>query len=116
MREYNTMLLLHNYMMWREALIYYLLHISSPLYFPNDKLSLDEFTQQLVGQLEEVDDSVKSETPDKLPQTVTDRIKTFVFFVGHIRSGHSIIDSLTDGLLHMVIRHEYNLFTKLVSG
>ena len=25
MREYNTMLLLHNYMMWREALIYYLL-------------------------------------------------------------------------------------------
>ena len=28
MREYNTMLLQHNYMMWREALIYYLLQLA----------------------------------------------------------------------------------------
>ena len=63
-----------------------------------------------------MDDSVESETPDELPQTVIDRIKTFVFFVGHTHSGHSIIDSLTDSLPHMVIWHKYDLFAKLVSG
>ena len=63
-----------------------------------------------------MNDSVNGETPDELPQTVIDRIKTFVFFVGHTRSGHSIVDSLTDSLPHMVIQHEYDLFAKLVSG
>ena len=55
-----------------------------------------------------MDDSVKGETPGELPQTVINGIKTLVFFVGHTHSGHSIVDSL-------VIRHEYDLFTKLVS-
>ena len=56
------------------------------------------------------------ETPDKLPQSVIDHIKTFVFFVGHARSGHSIVASLLDSHPHMVISHEYDLFTKLSLG
>ena len=48
-----------------------------------------------------------------LPQLVIDHIKTFVFFLGHAHSGHSIVGSLLDGHLHMVISHEADVFTKL---
>ena len=80
----------------------------------NDKSSLNKFSWQ--PGVKEVDNSGKIETPDELPQTVIDRIKTFVFFVGHARSGHSIIGSLMDSHPHMVISHEYDLFTKLANG
>ena len=49
----------------------------------------------------------------KLPQSVIDGVKTFVFFVGHPCSGHSIVGSLIDSHPHMVISHEYTLFKKL---
>ena len=48
-----------------------------------------------------------------LPQFVIDHIKTFVFFLGHGHSGHSIVGSLMDGHPHMVISHEVDVFTKL---
>ena len=51
-----------------------------------------------------------------LPEPIIDRIKTFVFFLGHARSGHSIVGSLLDSHPHMVIAHELNLFTKLSRG
>ena len=38
-------------------------------------------------------------------------VKTFVFFVCHSRSGHSIIGSLMDAHPHVVIAHEYFLFS-----
>ena len=53
---------------------------------------------------------------EKLPQYVIDRIKTFVFFVGHPCSGHSIVGSLIDSHPHMVVSHEYTLFQKLSIG
>ena len=53
---------------------------------------------------------------EKLPQSVIDRIKNFVFFVGHPCSGHSIVGSLIDSHPHMVVSHEYTLFQKLSTG
>ena len=48
-----------------------------------------------------------------LPQDVIDKVKKFVFFVGHPRSGHSIIGSFMDAHPHMVIAHEFMLFKQL---
>lgn len=81
-------------------------------HFSNNKSSsLHEFSQQA-----KANSAVKIEIPDKLPQSVINHIKTFVFFVGHARSGHSIVASLMDSHPHMVISHEYDLFTKLSRG
>jgi len=51
-----------------------------------------------------------------LPQSVIDGVKTFVFFLGHGRSGHSIVGSLMDGHPHMVISYQLGLFELLASG
>lgn len=53
-----------------------------------------------------------------LPQYVInhDHVKTFVFFLGHSHSGHSIIGSLMDSHPHMVISHEVGIFRKLSEG
>ena len=48
-----------------------------------------------------------------LPQSVIDGVKIFVSFLGHPRSGHSIVASLMDSHPHMVISHEFNLFGSL---
>ena len=53
---------------------------------------------------------------EELPQSVFDRVKTFIFFVGHPCSGHSIVGSLIDSHPHMVVSHEYTLFQKLSTG
>ena len=52
----------------------------------------------------------------KLPQHVIDGVKTFIFFVGHPCSGHSIVGSLIDSHPHMVVSHEFTVFQKLSSG
>ena len=83
--------------------------------------TISETTEGLtVAELpQEKDDGVRKrmeEEENKLPQSVIDRVKTFVFFVGHARSGHSIVGSLMDGHPHMVISHEFDLFTKLSDG
>jgi len=52
---------------------------------------------------------------EDLPQSVIDGVKTFVFFLGHARSGHSIVGSLIDSHPHMVISHEFDLFGSLSS-
>ena len=51
-----------------------------------------------------------------LPPSVIERVKTFVFFLGHGRSGHSIVGSLLDSHPHIVISHEYGLFLQLSRG
>ena len=57
---------------------------------------------------------VLTEPPNFLPPLVLDRIKSFVFFVGHARSGHSIVGAILDSHPHIVISHEEDLFNKLV--
>ena len=58
----------------------------------------------------------RRETIKKLPKDVIDGVKTFVFFLGHAHSGHSIVASLLDAHPHMVIAHEANVFGDLCAG
>lgn len=60
--------------------------------------------------------SRKIKADSKLPKRVIDRVKTFVFFMGHPRSGHSIIASLMDSHPHVVISHEEDLFSRIAKG
>ena len=69
-----------------------------------------------LGSLQTRSDKFNGSNIKHLPQTVIDRVKTFVFFVGHGRSGHSIVGSLMDSHPHMVISHELDLFRKLSYG
>ena len=52
--------------------------------------------------------------PNYLSPLVINRIKYFVFFIGHARSGHSIVGAILDGHPHVVIAHEEDLFHKMV--
>ena len=52
---------------------------------------------------------------DPLPQSVINGIKTFVFFLGHSRSGSSIVASLLDAHPHIVIAHEIDIFEKILN-
>jgi hypothetical protein len=53
-----------------------------------------------------------SHAQPSLPSDVINRIEKFVFFIGYQRSGHSIIGSFMDAHPHMIIAHEFMLFTK----
>jgi len=53
-------------------------------------------------------------SPNFLLPSVLNKIKSFVFFVGHARSGHSIVGAILDSHPHVVISHEEDLFHKLV--
>jgi len=51
-----------------------------------------------------------------LPSSIVDRVKIFVFFLGHARSGHSIVGSILDAHPHIVIAHEAKLFSKMIEN
>ena len=69
------------------------------------------------GQVEKNVKRIKeNKLPSKLPQRVIDRVRTFVFFLGHPRSGHSIVASLMDSHPHVVISHEADVFSKIYRG
>jgi len=55
-------------------------------------------------------------THNPLSVSVADQVKTFVFFLGHPRSGHSIVGSLLDAHPHVVIANEADVFSKLLKG
>ena len=57
-----------------------------------------------------------NEVKKKLSPSVIDHVNTFVFFLGHGRSGHSIVGSLMDSHPNMVIASEVDVFTKLSDG
>ena len=42
-----------------------------------------------------------------------EQVKTFVFFLGHSRSGHSIVGSILDAHPHIILANEGRLFIKL---
>ena len=46
----------------------------------------------------------------RVPSDVFAGVKKYVFFMGHGRSGHSIIGSLMDAHPHMVIAHQFHVF------
>ena len=49
-----------------------------------------------------------------LNQSTINHVKTFLFFVGYPRSGHSIVASFLDAHPDAVVAHEFNLFSKLM--
>ena len=53
-------------------------------------------------------------TLNPLPESVISGVKKFVFFIGHCRSGHSIVGSILDSHPHIVISHESKLFQRLL--
>ena len=42
-------------------------------------------------------------------------VRTFVFFIGYQRSGHSLVGSMLDAHPHVIVPHEYMLFDRLVN-
>ena len=56
------------------------------------------------------------EVKKELPPSVIDHVKTFLFFLGHSRSGHSIVGSLIDSHPNMVVASEVDVFTRLSDG
>ena len=78
------------------------------------KISGDRELLVCQGQTDEIQRQLKSQFA--LPRYVIDHVKTFVFFLGHGHSGHSIVASLMDSHPHMVASHELDLFTKLSKG
>lgn len=52
--------------------------------------------------------------PDKIFE-LYDRVETFVMFVGHGRSGHSIVGSLLDAHPEVIIAHESNILGNMKS-
>ena len=80
-----------------------------------DENALHEIPQGPLDNTEgEVENATKVER--KLPQHVIDRVKMFVFFLGHPHSGHSIVASLMDSHPHVVISHEADVFSRISSG
>ena len=69
-----------------------------------------EKAPSLLGGVKQADGG--SHKRPNLPSDVVDRVEKFVFFIGYQRSGHSIIGSFMDAHPHMVIAHEFMLFTK----
>jgi len=54
------------------------------------------------------------EPVEELPGRVVNGIKSFVLFIGHSRSGHSIVGSILDSHPHVVLSHEVGLLRKMV--
>ena len=55
--------------------------------------------------------SLKEYSP--LSSSDIEQVKTFIFFMGHARSGHSIVGSILDAHPHVVLAHEAKLFQSL---
>ena len=51
----------------------------------------------------------------ELPVEIVNGVKTFVFFMGHSRSGHSIIGTILDSHPHIVIAHESGILTRVLN-
>ena len=62
------------------------------------------------------DARLKDSDDDSLPTSVVQNVQRFLFFVGYARSGHSILGSLLDSHPHMVVAHEYDLFSKWIKN
>ena len=66
--------------------------------------------------LDSQEDSVSNSQGKSLGRCVmtpgtSKRIKKFVFFIGYPRSGHSIVASFLDAHPHMIVAHEFSLFS-----
>ena len=83
------------------------------LYFlPNRYISQREVNEFQNGHLQEkYNISLKQFSP--LSSSDVEQVETFIFFLGHARSGHSIVGSILDAHSHVILAHEANLFLTL---
>ena len=79
-------------------------------------ITLPEVDQENVAVTSSSDVKLTNKQYRPLPPSVVDKIKTFIFFLGHARSGHSIVGSILDAHPHIVIAHEAKLFTKMMEN
>ena len=76
---------------------------------------VNSFSSETLPQdVEALDHDSDDNTLNPLPESVISRVKKFVFFIGHCRSGHSIVGSILDSHPHIVISHESKLFQRLL--
>ena len=68
---------------------------------------------QLIDHMPSLRSSNQANKFIPLPQSVINRVKCFVFFVGRSHSGHSIVGSILDSHPHMIVAHEAKIFFQL---
>ena len=80
------------------------------------KKTIPRFKNSEVGKTLPQWSKARNEVKKKLSQSVIDHVKTFVFFIGHGHSGHSIVGSIMDSHPNMVIASEVDVFARLSDG
>jgi len=78
---------------------------------PTDQLSVNVMMNSV--STDSGTKAINNVTLKHLPQLIISGVKKFVFFIGHCRSGHSIVGSILDGHPHIVISHESKIFRRL---
>ena len=84
---------------------------------PNGRISQreDNELQNDPSQIKDYQHSDNSSPKQFSPLSSSDveQVETFVFFLGHARSGHSIVGSILDAHPHVILAHEAKLFVVL---
>ena len=78
-------------------------------------LSHDRANQNVVqDDHDEQEEAVPEDHEDygSLPDYVIRGVNRFLLFIGYVQSGHSIVASMLDAHPHVVIAHDYSLFSK----
>ena len=71
----------------------------------------NRYNHILQGEDNQESYSLKKYVP--LSNSDIEQVKTFIFFLGHARSGHSIVGSILDAHPHVILAHEAKLFQTL---
>ena len=93
--------------------LFFVLYLLSKRYMIRRSREYDEESQtnRLLNDYKYRNTSLKKIIP--LPSSDFEHVKTFLFFLGHQRSGHSIVGSILDAHPHIILAHEGKVFLKL---
>ena len=83
------------------------------LYFLPNRYILQREDNEFQNDLPREKDSISPIQFNSLSSSDVEQVKTFIFFLGHARSGHSIVGSILDAHPHVILAHEANLFQTL---
>ena len=108
MRRRLTQVTLFTAVCTAGCLLYYILTS------PRNAEALEIRTKYLLKTQEQTPRKALLQSVEKLPKRVASRIKSLVLFIGHSRSGHSIVASILDSHPHIVMSHELGLLRKMV--
>ena len=96
------------------AIIEALIHLVTAGHIVSDEVSEGLLNRFMLSSRPVKHVNAKKKQVDPLSQSVIDGMKKFVYFLGHPRSGHSIVASLLDAHPHIIIAHEDNVFNKVL--